>query len=148
MLAPCRSCGSTEKRIYWDQNGQDVVRCAACDAYAYCAPRSETGRAVRTLDARRDLRPRQRSRIFARDLGRCVMCGSDDPGRLDIGHLLSLKEGHALGVPDEMLGADDNLAVMCRECNGWLGAGSIAPVMLARLLRARALRGPVDPALG
>lgn len=144
MRAPCRSCGATAKRIEWNRNGQDVVRCSTCDAYAYCAPRSETGRPQRTVQTRLDLRPRQRARIFSRDLARCVLCTADRSTRIDVGHLLSVKDGRALGVSHDWLAADDNLAVMCAECNDWLGANSLAPVLIARVLRAREMRG-TDP---
>jgi len=43
MRASCR-CGSS-RGIMRRIGGQDTVRCAACDAFQYNAPRSETGTA-------------------------------------------------------------------------------------------------------
>lgn len=140
LRTPCKYCGSVDGTVEWDKNGQDVVSCAICRRYAYNAPRSETGRRARTVRTRPSLRPKQRSRIFARDLARCVLCKTDEPKRIDIGHLLSVHDGRVLGVSDELLWSDDNLAVMCAECNDWLGADSVAPLLLALILLARSLR--------
>lgn len=48
LRAPC-GCGSTFGTIR-RKAGQDVVRCAKCSAYQYCAPRTETGRGADVPD--------------------------------------------------------------------------------------------------
>jgi len=40
MRTPCHTCGSPDGRVT-RKASQAVVRCASCDAYAYCAPRLE-----------------------------------------------------------------------------------------------------------
>lgn len=42
MRTPCVRCGC-KLGVITRKRGQDVVRCQGCDAYQYCAPRSETG---------------------------------------------------------------------------------------------------------
>lgn len=43
MRTPCKKCG-WKGGVVRRKSGQDVVTCGQCGAYAYCAPRAETGR--------------------------------------------------------------------------------------------------------
>lgn len=65
MRAPCLGCGALDGRIERKANN-DVVRCARCDRFAYCAPRSETGLPV---DAPKPLK------LSSKFDGRCTGCG-------------------------------------------------------------------------
>lgn len=65
MRAPCKECGALEGRIERKANN-DVVRCARCDKYAYCAPRTETGLPV---EAPKPLK------LNSKYDGRCTGCG-------------------------------------------------------------------------
>jgi 5-methylcytosine-specific restriction endonuclease McrA len=136
MRSPCSGCGCLDGIIV-TKNGQDTVRCAECDQYAgYNAPRSETGRARRSLRTRPTIRPSQRARILVRDNGTCVLCHRSDVA-LDVGHLISVHDGHTSGLSDAELASDDNLAAMCAACNSGLSSESLPPRLLAAALWAR-----------
>lgn len=116
-------------------NGQDTVRCVKCGTFQYNAPRTETGREVRSVRTREAIKPGQRSRILDRANRRCEVCGAT--GRLHVGHILSVKAGDAYGVSREELDHDENLIAECEECN--LGRGPLPmPLRTAlAILRAR-----------
>lgn len=113
---PCRSCGSDD--AYLKREGiHEGVYCAKCGTHNYWAPGTETGRKPRTVaNLRNKIPARQRARILDRDNARCVLCGCDR-GPLHVGHLLSVEDGIALGVGNELLYDDANLAAMCETCN-------------------------------
>lgn len=139
MRDPCKQCSGLLGELR-PKNGQDCVYCAQCGVYAYCAPRTETGRRERTIaTTHAAISLRQRARIFERDGHRCVLCGRPAAETvLHVGHMLSVADGHDQGLPDELLNCDENLCAMCEECN--LGGGRRAvPLRLAEaILRARA----------
>jgi 5-methylcytosine-specific restriction endonuclease McrA len=92
------------------------VRCARCGRYAgYNAPRTETGRPRRSLRSRPQLSPSQRSRILERDNSTCLKCGGDGP--LNVAHWISVQDGKAVGLSEAELFDDENLLVLCAECN-------------------------------
>lgn len=137
LRTPCSVCGSSDG-IITTTNGQDIVRCAQCDRYQYCAPRTETGREQRSVRTRPEIKPAQKARIIGRDGNRCVLCGAG--GNIHIGHLISVDEGRLIGLSTSELYNDENLAVMCEECNlGWssttLPLKLIANVLLVRIAR-------------
>jgi 5-methylcytosine-specific restriction endonuclease McrA len=138
MRAPCPGCGCAHGTIT-TKNGQDTVRCAECARYCYNAPRTETGREPRSLRTRPTIRPSQRTRILLRDNGACVLCHRHDVP-LDVGHLISVHDGHALGLSDAMLDSDGNLAAMCASCNSGLSDVSLPPHLVAAALRAQSKR--------
>lgn len=133
------TCGSTRGRVLWDRSGQDVVRCSACDEFAYNAPRVETGRPRRSVRTRPDISPGQRARILERAGGACELCHHRDRP-LHVGHLLSVEDGLVLAVPKWLLRDDENLAAICAEENLGQGRRSAKVLLLAALLRARELR--------
>lgn len=137
MREQYRCCGSLEGRIE-TVNGQDCVYCLACGSYKYNAPKSETGRAQRSLRSRPDIRPKVKARILLRDKASCVLCHRDDV-RLDVGHLISVEDGRQLGLTDDELYNDENLAAMCAECNSGLSKTTVSLRFLVRLLQARLL---------
>ena len=126
---PCVECGGDTGRIT-TKNGQDCV-CCLCGRHQYNAPKTETGRKVRTVaGVHAGIKPKQRARILGRATGRCEMCGSRT--NLHVGHILSVDSGLKLGMTESQLNDDENLAAMCETCN--LGVGK-EPVS-ARLLMA------------
>lgn len=131
---PC-ACGNRTGRIE-TRNGQDCVFCAKCGSYRYCAPKNETGREVRSLRTRPDIKPRQRARILDRDNGTCVLCHRFGVP-LDVGHLISVDAGRKLGLDDAELYDDDNLAAMCQSCNSGLSSKPVSLRFAVALLRAR-----------
>lgn len=134
MRAPCR-CG-LELGTIVEVNGQDTVRCLGCNAFQYNAPRTETGRAVRSsTTVHNGIRPHVRSRILERDGYRCL-CGHAG-GVLHVGHMISVAAGLQFGVPDDEINDDENLVTMCEECNLGQGALPISLRLAVVILRAR-----------
>jgi DNA-directed RNA polymerase subunit RPC12/RpoP len=64
MRAPCAKCGGADGRVERKANN-DVVRCARCDAFAYCAPRAELGLPQE---------PAKSKRIVSMYRGQCTSC--------------------------------------------------------------------------
>ena len=138
LRAPCRHCGSIEGRIQ-PSNGQDCAYCSSCGLFQYNAPRTETGRAPRSVQSTHEaILPSQRARILQRATGRCELCGS--PRELSVGHLLSVADGHAAGLPDGVINHDENLAAFCAECHLGMGRESIPVRLLVALLECRVRR--------
>lgn len=139
LRTPCRNCAVNGRTITdgWlvERNGQQLAYCAH-DHYCYTVPRTELGEEPRSVRTRPDIKPGQRARVMLRDSGRCVMCGTAD-GPLHIGHLVSVKQGRTIGLTDAELWHDENLSVMCEECNLGLADDSISVRMMARVLMAR-----------
>lgn len=128
MRARCRYCGATEGRIE-TRNGQDCVYCLACGKHQYNAPKTETGRAERTVTTiHNGIKPKQRARIIERATGRCELCGAR--GNLHVGHLVSVKDALRLELTDAEINSDENLAAMCDECNLGIGENPV-PLRLA-----------------
>jgi len=134
---PCPCCGSADDGVVELKGGQVVLRCAHCNTYDHCIGKDESGDDVRSIRSRAHIAPSRRSRILARDGGRCVLCGrSPEHGVvLHLGHLLSLHDGEQYGVPVELLDHDANLAVLGEECNNGMSKTSIAMQLLAWRLR-------------
>lgn len=136
LRSPCSRCGHEHGSIT-ERSGQDVVRCAGCDTYQYCAPRQETGRAVRSVSTRPDIKPSRRLRILERDGNTCVSCHRADRP-LQLGHLISVADGIKFEIPDDLIWHDWNLAPFCDECNLGQGAASVSVRLLWQCLRVRA----------
>lgn len=123
MRTPCLSCSEQTGRIV-ERNGQDTVRCLSCDRFCYNAPRTETGRAQRSVSTvHAGIKTNQRSRIIMRDGARCVWCGATQATKnLHVGHIVSVDAGLQYGLTDAEINDDENLVALCEECN--LGQGS------------------------
>lgn len=135
MREKCGQCGCPDG-VSEDRNGQDVVRCSWCNTYAYCRPRAESGREVRTVRTRPNIKPSQRARILERDNYTCVACHTAD-GPMHIGHLLSVEDGKRVGATEAELYADENLAAMCEQCNLGQGEKSVSVRLIYAILQAR-----------
>lgn len=139
MRAPCRRCGCLDGSII-TKGGQDTVRCARCDLYAgYNAPRTETGRSRRSLRSRPRISPSQRSRILTRDNSTCLRCGRST-GPLDVAHWISVHDGNAEGLSEAELFDDENLLILCAECNSGQGRETLPLRFMATVLRVRIAR--------
>jgi hypothetical protein len=137
MRAPCKQCGHEAGRIV-ERGSQDTVRCLQCDAFAYNAPRTETGNAVRSISTTHAaIKPGVRYRVLERANGHCELCRVT--GRiLHVAHFLSVKDGHGQNLTDAEINSEHNLCAMCEECNLG-GAANTVPVWLAAaIVRARA----------
>ncbi|WP_136623008.1 HNH endonuclease [Mycobacterium pseudokansasii] len=70
-----------------------------------------------------------------RDNFACVMCHRSDVPR-EVGHLVSVHDGHVAGLSDADLTSDENLATMCAECNSGLSKRSLPPHLIAAAIWA------------
>lgn len=138
MRAPCRYCGC-ENGTLTPKGGQNCVYCDDCGRLAYNAPKTETGETTASLRTRPDIKPSKRARILERDNYTCVGCHRADLP-LEVGHLLSVEEGRALGATDEELWSDDNLAAMCAPCNSGLSFRTVSLRLVLLVLRARMMQ--------
>lgn len=140
LRAPCRYCGCTKG--YWEpRGGQNCIFCAECKRLAYNAPRAEMSQKPRSATtSRAGVKPRQRARLLERATGRCELCGQSK-GILHIGHILSVEDGVSQGLMPSQINDDENLMVMCEECNLGFGSLSLSPRLYTALLRRRALGG-------
>ena len=137
LRAPCRYCGGTTGYLV-PKGGQNCVYCG-CGRLAYNAPKVETGEATRSITSVHEaLRPKQKARILERATARCELCGN--AGIVHVSHLLSVKDGMALGLTEAELNSDENLACLCECCNLGMGDLSFSPRLYIALLQRR-LRG-------
>ena len=139
LREPCAVCGSDVGDVT-EKNGQDVVRCT-CERYQYCAPRTETGRTVRTLASRPTIKPSTRARILAEHDYACITCGRRAPHvDLDLGHLISREDAERCGfLDDPIIDSEWNLAPQCKECNSGqrvIGSAGIRLIYRAVLMKA------------
>ncbi|ORA43412.1 hypothetical protein BST21_21890 [Mycolicibacterium celeriflavum] len=72
---------------------------------------------------------------MVRDKRACFVCGRKNV-HLDIGHIISIREGRAHGLSETELFADDNLVAMCPECNAGQGSATLPLPFLVAVLRA------------
>lgn len=143
MQLPLRKqclCGSTTGTIE-TRNGQDCVLCVSCGKWHFNAPKTDTGRTVRSIQTTHQaIKPKQRSRIIERANRRCERCGKSidqSSTGLHVGHILSVEEGHKQGLSDDVINSDENLISECDECNLGHGGGVLPVRLLIALLNAR-----------
>ena len=136
MRQACK-CGSMDGSIT-ETGAQDVVRCSACNAFVYNAPRTETGKAVRSVSTTHDaIKPGLRARVLERANRACEICRSIGKP-LHVGHFLSVKDGHAQNLSDAQINSEHNLCALCDECNLGGAANAIPTWLAAGIVRARA----------
>jgi hypothetical protein len=142
MRKPCPHCGNQTGTIK-TVNGQDTVRCASCGQFCYNAPKTETGRAQRSRRTRPDIKPSQRTRILLRDNSTCVICQRsaaqciEEGDTFDVGHLISVRDGKKMGLSDNDLNSDENLAAMCGSDNSGLSSETVPLRLAMRIFKAR-----------
>lgn len=142
MRTPCIACGHEWGSIT-HKNGQDCVYCGGCGKFQYNAPKTETGRAVRSVSTTQEaIKPKQRTRIVERATGRCEICGSRS--ELHVGHILSVADGHRYGLTDDVINSDENLICACAQCNLGGGKATISLRLAVAILTARYHGGDAD----
>lgn len=144
MRTPCKRCSGTLGQVV-EKNGQDTVRCLGCQTHCYNAPRTETGRAQRSVTTVHEaVKPKQRARILDRASAKCEVCGSR--GNLHVGHIVSVAVGLNFGLTEVELNDDENLLCLCEECNLSQGAEPMSMRLAIVVLRARiAWRNKFEP---
>lgn len=136
MRKPCTQCGG-KLGLLVEVNGQDTVRCLGCNHFCYNAPRTETGREVRTVTTiHNGVKPKLRAKILERDGFCCVLCRAEDK-RMHVGHVVSVDAGFATGLTDAEINDEENLIAVCDECNLGQGAQPIPLRVAIAILRAR-----------
>lgn len=139
MRKPCARDGNEEGRIE-TRGGQDCVYCTACGLHQYNAPKTETGRAVRSVQTlHAGISPKMRARILLRATGRCELCGSKPTTEhpLNVGHLVSVAEGIKRDLTDQEINHEENLCAMCDACNLGIGKEVVPIRLLISMLLAR-----------
>jgi hypothetical protein len=136
----CPKCDNTTGVVI-TVGPQDTVRCTVCNHFLYCAPKTETGRAVRsTSTVHAAIKPKQRSRIIERANTRCERCGKPAAASvtgLHVGHILSVDDGIKHGLANDVINSDDNLLAECDECNGGHSKGALPVRLFIALLMTR-----------
>ncbi len=140
LRTPC-PCGWDVGRIE-NRGGQDCLYCDQCGKWQYNAPRTETGRAVRTMKTvHAGITASRQDRIFRRDEFRCIICGRGraDGLNLHIAHILSVEDGMKLAeqgwkITEYELNSDANLLTLCETCNAGQSGRSLEPWLYASLL--------------
>lgn len=126
-------CGSAVG-VITEKGAQDTVHCAECGTYLYNAPRSETGKAVRTVTRRpAGPKPSVRYRVLARCGHRCVECGSDGP--LHVDHLIPVDAVERYGIDREIVDDEFNLIALCDECNSGKSDHLPDVLLIAKVIR-------------
>lgn len=139
MRKPCRCCLCDEGRIS-TAGGQDRVYCVGCGQWQYNAPKTETGRATRSLKTTHELiKPSLRWRIIERAGGVCEACKRSPAGSegLQVGHVVSVEDGHKYGLTDMQINSEENLIAQCAECNSGASSRTIPIWMLIAIVKAR-----------
>jgi len=136
MREPCKKCGCPNGKIE-TRSGQDCVMCLVCGKHAYNAPKTETGRAVRsTTTVHAAINPNKRYRVLERASGKCELCGKTG-GVLHVGHLVSVDAGMRSGMTDAEINDEENLCSLCDECNLGMGATPIPLRLAVAMVMAR-----------
>lgn len=139
LRVACRFCGEVNGRIE-TKNGQDCVFCC-CGRYQYNAPKTETGREVRSVSTvHENIKPNQRARILMRSNGRCELCGKRGEGViLHVGHICSVKAAFDT-MTDSEINDDENLVALCDACNLGIGDEPMPARFLMQIVRERIVR--------
>ena len=135
------ACGSMDGMLR-ETGSQDCVFCARCGKFQYNAPRTETGKPVRSVRSSRDadIAPSLRAEIIVVRAGcHCELCGASDR-ELHVGHLISLDAGRREGMNEDDLNGPENLAAMCNTCNLGLGNQPVPLRLMIGLVMARTRR--------
>lgn len=141
----CPKCSSQSVRIVWNHRNtnSDMAYCSVC-------PERTTIGYVQKSWTGAPSKPRRRPDlhvssdwVFERDRWTCQECGrnpQEDHVKLEVGHILSRKDGLDQGATDEEINHQDNLFASCHDCNNERGEISLPPLFVLRLIRARMRR--------
>ena len=146
MVIPggCPHCGyETGYTERSDEHDHVGLYCSRCGRWLKWISKRDAGVTRRSMSERTGLTPSLRFRILQRDGFRCVLCGDGQPEavRLVIGHIISVNDGLKAGIPDEALNHEDNLCVLCENCNAGMGRRSFPMSRAFFLYQTWRLRG-------
>jgi hypothetical protein len=137
MGAPCPVCGGAEGDLVAGI-GHSSVRCIGCGLL--CSDLRETALGRARQRHRPWISHREKIHILTRDRCACFWCHRCDV-RLQIGHLISVCDGRAMGLSDAELSSSENLAAMCASCNAGMWRETMPVWLWAAVLRARTKLG-------
>jgi hypothetical protein len=135
LRAPCRVCESLVGYLA-PSGGQDCAFCQECRTFQYNAPRTEPGRAIRTVSAVHSLvSKKRRYRILVRATGRCELCGAPPSAEnpIHVDHVISVKDGCELGLTTQEINDDFNLLALCEACNSAKSTEPMPPRLILAL---------------
>lgn len=143
MRQPCQKCQSTSGTIS-HRNGQACVFCDDCGAWVYNAPRAETGKERRSTRSRPDIAPSAKARVLAAHNGQCIACGKSQLTHgvvMHIDHLIPVEAAKRVGVYDQLIESEWNLAPLCEECNAGKQAdlNAVSVTLMYRVLMMKAM---------
>lgn len=110
------------------------LTCGACGLHVKWVPKRDLGLAPDNKRTRPEISPSKRARILAAFNHICVSCKRDDRP-LEIGHLISIADGHQYGLTDDELFDDFNLVPMCDACNAGQGDMTVGMWLIVKSLR-------------
>lgn len=140
MRDPCRYCGN-ETGYVTAKSGQDCVYCDECQKHSYNRPKTESGKARRSVSTTHAaIKPKARRRILERANGCCEICRASNR-TIHVGHVVSVADGHSVGLTDRELNSDENLIAECEECNLGNGRRTMPIRLLMAILKARTISG-------
>lgn len=122
----------------------NALHCIACGVWNWNVSDADLGVAPKQYH-----RPRiaewLRMELMQEAQCQCLVCGSDEEQR-DVGHCISVDEGHRLDLSDDLLFNRWNLAIMCKRCNKGFGSRSVWPRLYVDRLKPTEYDKPVpDP---
>jgi len=141
---PCPSCGGGQG-VYREEGRHLVGWCTCGHRQRGYVSRADAGLTPRTVSTiRRGVSEGLRRRIYERDGRRCQLCVLQDPDApvlafkdFEVGHLIPVSQAIALGLADEQINDDLNLAGMCVPHNEDLGRTGVSESLWLRLLILR-----------
>jgi hypothetical protein len=139
---PCPKCGLPAGTVgYAEWSGPQLIGRCPSGHYVKCVPKTESGLKPRSLQTTHQaIKPKQRMRIVTRANGRCETCGRRTE-ELQVGHVVSVDDGHANRLTDDEINSDENLCAMCPECNSGLGSETLPLKVFLNILMARLRTG-------
>lgn len=142
LTQSCPKCGAPAGTVGTaEPSGPQLVARCRCGKYIKCVPKTESGLRPRSLQTTHQaIKPKQRMRIVNRANGRCETCGRRTD-ELQVGHVVSVEDGHANNLSDEEINSDENLCAMCPECNSGLGSETLPLKVFLNILMARLRTG-------
>jgi hypothetical protein len=137
MAGDCSCCGSTDESQR--QNGPHwEAFCCQCGRHKRFLKKSDLGIAPRSVQSTHAaIKPKKRAGVLLRASGRCELCGAGPPVILNVGHLISVENGHQMDLTDEQINSDENLCCMCEECNLGLGSEPVPLRVAVSMVMAR-----------
>lgn len=139
-----RKCKKCDSELMWTETvGCNItMRCMVCSTFNGNLSKEDAGIKERTnTSVRHSIPERTKNLVRTRAGCKCELCGklaADSP--LHISHLVSIYDGLRFGIPTSTLNSDENLAMMCEECNVDMGNETVPLRLAVTILAIRTRR--------